>query len=403
MDPFPHSDSSDDRPGRIAWLVQGDEGYGVRRTVLGLTRAVQAHGVEPVVVNVSDGAFAAECRALGMTVRGLQMNKTPRLRGRFVQRLGRFRALLRDQRRAAPRLIRVLAELGADALHVIWPNLLSLAGRAARARGVPCFWEMANYVSCSYPFQLNRRFYQSVCKRYRVQPLANSHYTARTLGDHPVRTLVCHLGADERQFDPQRVAPVDRAELGIDPAAIVFGIAARLNPSKGQDRVLTALARIGVHDPPLHLLLLGGPTDGAVAASLRSAAAEAGMTDRLHLAGLVADPHRYYGPIDIAVNSRVDAEPFGLSVVEAMLMARPVLAHALGGPAETVVDGVTGWHVPEPSVDAYVAGLRRVLDDRPRWDQMGRAARTRALEQFTTARQAERFLAAVGAAMRQGP
>ena len=96
---------------------------------------------------------------------------------------------------------------------------------------------------------------------------------------------------------------------------------------------------------------------------LQRFAEQHGMADRLHFAGLVPDPERYYDAIDIAVNSRITPEPFGLSVVEAMMMGRPVLVHALGGPAETVVDGVTGWHVNDPSAESFAAGIERALSD----------------------------------------
>ena len=85
---------------------------------------------------------------------------------------------------------------------------------------------------------------------------------------------------------------------------------------------------------------------------------------RRHFAGWTKEPERYYDAIDFAVNSRIDPEPFGLSVVEAMLAGRPVLVHALGGPAETVVDGVTGWHVAEATSESFAAGLRRIMQDR---------------------------------------
>ncbi len=76
-------------------------------------------------------------------------------------------------------------------------------------------------------------------------------------------------------------------------------------------------------------------------------------------------------------------------------MRRPVLVHALGGPAETIVDGVTGWHVPEPSVESFAAGIRRTLEDRPRWRSIGEQARQHALERYTTQQHARRYMAIV--------
>jgi glycosyltransferase involved in cell wall biosynthesis len=72
-----------------------------------------------------------------------------------------------------------------------------------------------------------------------------------------------------------------------------------------------------------------------------------------------------------------------MSVVEAMLAGKPVLAHAAGGPADIVVDGVTGWHVAAPTPEAFAEGLQRMLRDRPRWPAMGQAGMQRAWRKYT--------------------
>jgi glycosyltransferase involved in cell wall biosynthesis len=111
------------------------------------------------------------------------------------------------------------------------------------------------------------------------------------------------------------------------------------------------------------------------------------------LIGPVSDPVPYYLACDFVINSRIGAEPFGLSVVEAMMLGRPVLAHALGGPAETVVDGVTGWHTPDMSIASVTGTLERVMAERDRWQILGAQARERALVHFTLEAVAGRLLA----------
>jgi glycosyltransferase involved in cell wall biosynthesis len=106
------------------------------------------------------------------------------------------------------------------------------------------------------------------------------------------------------------------------------------------------------------------------------------------MVGEASRPERYYGVIDVAVNAYRGAESFGLSVVEAMLCGKPVLAHALGGPAETVLDGVTGWHIREPTVEALRGGVIRALADRSRWATLGAAGRSRAMSEYTLEKQA---------------
>ena len=391
---------------RVIWVIAGDETGGVAQAVRGLTAAVHGHGIEPAFISLADGQFCDEMRQRGKAVEVLGNYRLPTLAGSLFGRAATVAKTGALSRRVRPALATAIRRARADAVHVLWPNLMPLAAAAAKDAGVPCFWEMPNILG-RYPLAINRRITQWRLQRYGVLPLANSAYTAATLGSRPVEPVVMHLGADGSRFRPGADPAVQRAELGIPEGAPVFAIAARLTPEKGQLLLLQATASLPQAHEDVHLLLIGGPMESEFGRQLRHAAAQLGMADCFHLVGHTDHPERYYAAVDVAVNARVDPEPFGLSVVEAMLCAKPVLVHALGGPAETVIDGVTGWHVKEPTVEAFKAGILRALADRPRWAEMGAAARARALEHFTLERQAEFYAKTVkdrlGVADGEGP
>ncbi len=376
----------------IVWLIAGDEKYGLRRATLGLTAALSQRGWACPFIALREGSFSAELERQGCVVRSLGMPEFPHI---GASPIGRLRGLLRlasYRRRALPLVADALRDFNADVLHVRWPTFIGFAGPAAKRAGAACIWQMPNAVGGGYAFDLNRRLYQRACKKYDVTPLANSAFTAATLGDKPVKPIVFHLAVDPALFDPERADLLSRAELGIPDDAVVFGIFAWMGPMKGQLRFLKAMLQSQQADaPPLHLLLLGGP-ENEYFKQIRAAAEETGAGDRVHLLGRVDDPDRYYGVLDVGVNSRIDPEPFGFSVIEAMMMARPVLAHALGGPAETIIDGKTGWHVPDPTVESFQRGIERALADRDRWPEMRAAARAHALEHFSTPAQARRYI-----------
>ncbi len=392
----PHADASpgDQTPSRrsVAWLCSGEERYGVRRAAVNLMTSVRTIlGWDISAVCVTRGPMSDDLRALDVPVTDLDLAPPPMLAGNPIRAVRALHRLGGDVAEAALRA----GVPRTDILHVQWPNLVAAVGRTARALGCGgAVWEMPNAVSRRL-FGLNALVYQVVCRRHGVQPLANSAFTARSLGDGLVTPWVFHLGADPARFNPDAPA-FDRAALHIPPDAPVLVIAARVTEAKGQLVTTQALAEV---DADLHLVLVGGPTDDAHADAIRDAATRAGAAHRVHFAGLVDDPERYYAGADIVGNMRVDPEPFGLSVIEAMMMGRPVLAHALGGPAETVVDGVTGWHYHDPTPDAIADAIRRALDERPRWGEMGDAGRARALERFSLAAQTERFRQAVEAVL----
>jgi trehalose synthase len=81
------------------------------------------------------------------------------------------------------------------------------------------------------------------------------------------------------------------------------------------------------------------------------------------------------------------AEGFGLTVAEAMWKARPVVASRVGGIQDQIVDGETGALVRDPrDLAEFGAALTSLLDDLPRAERIGRAARERVRDRFTNAR-----------------
>jgi glycosyltransferase involved in cell wall biosynthesis len=76
-------------------------------------------------------------------------------------------------------------------------------------------------------------------------------------------------------------------------------------------------------------------------------------------------------------------EGFGMVALEAMERARPVIVSAVGGLPEIVADGETGLVVPPADAEALAGAIAALAGDLPRASEMGRAARERALAEFT--------------------
>lgn len=370
-------------PLHLAWLIWGDEVGGVATAVRNHTARMAALGQRVTVLSFGPGVLAEALAQAGHAVRELgEPAETHRryaaygfsplgvlCRGRVALRLrGVLRRGLEQQ---APQ---------AQVLTLPWADLIPLAGPVARARGIGLVMEMPSAPS-RYRFDLNQRLYAWMVRRWRVRILANSDYTARGLSRVPGVTVLTPA-VDAARFDPARVRAVPRAELGLPADALVLGLIARFDPAKGADLAIAALAALADAEPRLHLLLVGGPLDSAWARVLREQAGAAGVAARVHLRDAVPDPERYWAACDLALNAYKGAEAFGLSLVEAMLMRLPAIAHVRGEPASTVEDGRTGWLFPEPTAAALTTALRRALGARADWPAMGERARARALQRF---------------------
>ena len=373
-------------------LIVGTEGYGVRRGLIGIAKDLQRRGIAVTVAALEEGGTVDALRK-----QGLQVTVAPRVARPAITRnpLSRAFAYFRrwiGQLSLVPWLAAQIRKSGAKNLIVRSPPELLLAGMAAKKAGASAFWLMPAGISDHYPANLNRRIYDFIIRHAAIVPIANSRFTAGTLGSGAGKVYVSHLGVDPEEFRLPEVAERDavRSSLGIPGDAVVLGLLARLTPNKGQLVFTRALAELGRAD--VHLLICGGPMDSAYAAGIAELAAARGLAETVHLVGPVDDVARYYAACDVVVSSRIDPEPFGFSVIEAMIMGRLVLAHAAGGPGETVIDGMTGWLVEQPTPAGFRQGLERMLADRAKWDDMASEARRHALTNFTNTAMTGRLL-----------
>ncbi|MEV4759309.1 glycosyltransferase [Micromonospora sp. NPDC049559] len=199
--------------------------------------------------------------------------------------------------------------------------------------------------------------------------------------------VIVPSGVDERLFRPE--GPVVVRAPG-RPRILSVG---RLVERKGYQDVIRALRAV----PDAECVIAGGPPASALpadpfAARLRRLADSCGVGDRVHLVGAVPRDEiaAWYRSADVLVTAPW-YEPFGLTPLEAMACGVPVVASAVGGLIDTVVDGLTGDLVPPRDPDALGVALRRLLDDPVRRTAYGRAGLERIRRRYTWSRTAARL------------
>jgi D-inositol-3-phosphate glycosyltransferase len=198
----------------------------------------------------------------------------------------------------------------------------------------------------------------------------------------PARLTLVPCGVDVETFRPVNRKEARRA-LGLPdrPTVVYVG---RLVPRKGVDTLIEAFALLP-RNLDARLAIVGGEPGGSPEATNLSVLADRlGISARVSFAGSRPreDLHRYYGAADAAV-SVPRYEPFGMTPLEAMACATPVVGSRVGGIKTSVADGKTGYLVPPRDPQALAERLLRLLSDEASRERMGGAARRRIEEHYT--------------------
>ena len=187
------------------------------------------------------------------------------------------------------------------------------------------------------------------------------------------RVRVIWNGAPLAEFAPVSLdqATRTRAELGLPPDALVIGTIGRLNEQKGHRYLIEAAPAVLDRHENARFLIVG---DGDLSLPLRRQAQALGLGDLFVFTGHRSDVRELLGAVDVVcMPSLYEGTP--LALFEAMAAARAIVASAVDGCAEILVDGATGLLVPPRDSAALSRALMGVLGEPRLRARLGAAAR----------------------------
>lgn len=200
----------------------------------------------------------------------------------------------------------------------------------------------------------------------------------------PRKVKVIRNGRTINGFKPDVASQNElRIALGIQPEASVVGVFARLEPQKAHKYLVEALPSILRQVPRLKVLFVG---DGGLRRELEEHVARLGLKDVVVFTGYRHDSMELMSLCDLVVLPSIH-EGMPLVPIEAAALGKAVVATAVEGTKEVVVDGEAGILVPPQQPRPLADAITRLLLNPAERARMGEQGRTRAKEEFTLERQ----------------
>lgn len=175
---------------------------------------------------------------------------------------------------------------------------------------------------------------------------------------------------------PTRSVSQIRAELDAEEKFLILHMS-NLRTVKRIDLLLRVISEVKHRDSIRLAILAGGSFD-----PYQSLAEELGIGDLIRVINVAGEVENYLQAADVGLYTS-EAESFGLSILESMFYAVPVVAFEVGGVPEVVDNGKTGWLHPFGNVSAMAASVDRLVEDEKESRAMGRAGELRARSLFT--------------------
>ncbi|HEX5133273.1 MAG TPA: glycosyltransferase [Candidatus Krumholzibacteria bacterium] len=346
-------------------------------TVAHIVQDLDVGGLERVVMSLLDATDPARYRTVLYTLgEGGDLAGEVERRGHAVRRLAKRSGL---DYVLFPRLVRCLRADAVDVVHAHNYSALvygSIAGRIAGVGGVIYTAHGAKTASR----RATRRYQRLGLVDDVVFVSGDALRVALAAGAVEKRNLhTIENGVRLEEYarsNSQRLAA--RQSLGIDAAAPVVGIVARLTRAKDHVNLLDAFARVRERHPAARCVIVG---DGELRGAITDHVQALGLGKEVLMLGRRDDVADVLSAFDVYVLSSY-TEGLAVTLLEAMAAGLPVVATDVGGNPEVVVDGVTGRLVPARDAAALADAIMGMLADRERARAMGEAGRIRCQERF---------------------
>jgi glycosyltransferase involved in cell wall biosynthesis len=367
------------QPIKVCFPFVGDGIGGSHISALKLVKSLDHNKVEPVIVlHQTDGVLANYILQQGMNFVGLPELHilTPQAR-----RGGKNAEIWGYLFKTLPFLLKFLRSNAIQIVHTNDGQIHATWALAARFAGTKLIWHHradpdAKGINYLAPILANHIVTVSRFSRPRhpIIPVERKLSVVHSPFEHPIHIL-------EKEKARQSVLH----ELGCGPETRLVGYFGGLIERKRPILFVDIIKRFNVLHPeiPLAGLLFGANMPGGpeMDVSVRARAQSLGIADRIYTMGFRQPVEPFMAGIDVMLVPAVN-EPFGRTLIEAMLIGTPVIATNHGGNPEAIEDGVNGFLVEPEDAEAFVKPIHSLLTNRDLMDRISSTAKSSSFKNY---------------------
>lgn len=356
--------------------------------LLDLVRHLDRTRFEPVVVFHKDNRLIPEFRAMGVEALVVPPPE-PIVPGQgLLGKLGPLRKagnLYTTFVGPARRYARLMRDLSVD--------LLNLNNSIMRNHAWMLAAEMIGLPYITHEMGINQRYTRTArffAKRMPrilcVSEAIQKHMKGKGLDLASLRVVA--NGLDATRYRVERSADDIRSQWGIRDDEPLAGVVGNIKSWKGQHVLIEAAALLKARGIPVKVMLVGdcAPGDAAYKDRLESLIQSKGLKESVIFTGFQSNPIDYMNAMDVVVHTSVAPEPFGIVLLEAMWLSKPLISTAIGGPLEIVVQGESGILVEPDDPAALADAVADLLSDPAKAAAMGANGKERLEDHFTVER-----------------
>ncbi len=253
---------------------------------------------------------------------------------------------------------------------------------AAKLLRKKCVTHMRGYHEISPFTKLYARYFDNII-------CVSSFVRQAVLDAGLTNSITLYDGMDPDAFKSRidREADEIREEFAAH-SCLLLGMVGNFQEWKGQHVVVQALLILHAKYPDFKCLFIGATSqnsldDRAYFSKVRDAINRSGFGDNIFITGYREDIPSLINACDVMLHASVEPEPFGMVVLEAMCLGKPVIASDLGGPKEIIEDSVSGVLSPPGDVAALASAIEGLLLNPERRDVIGGQAMARVQNMFS--------------------